>query len=98
MTEYNIFCFSENYNDNKSFQQKRYRVFNKKVDKERYFEIEKTIAKILPAKKLKLTDFWNQVTTNQWKELLDIPEAKDFKKGFEYISEQNININIDEND
>ena len=34
---------------------------------------------------LKLTDFWKSVTNAQWKQLLAIPEAKDFKDGFEYI-------------
>ena len=36
MTEYNLFCYSENYNDDDSFQQKRYRAFNKLVGKDRY--------------------------------------------------------------
>ena len=41
MTEYNYFCWANEYNDKDSFQQKRYRVFNKEVSKEEYNEIEK---------------------------------------------------------
>jgi len=33
-----------------------------------------------------LKDFWKSVTQDQWQKLLAIPEAKDFKEGFEYIS------------
>lgn len=41
MTEYNYFCWSEEYNDKDSFQQKRYRVFNVEVGKEEYEKIKK---------------------------------------------------------
>ena len=44
MTEYNLFCFAEVSNDENSFQQKRYRVFNKEITKEEYEKI--TIPKI----------------------------------------------------
>ena len=39
MTEYNYFCSAENYNDENSFQQKRYRVFNTQITKEEYQKI-----------------------------------------------------------
>ena len=87
MTEYNLFCYSKAYNDNNSFQQKRYRAFNKEVGEKRYDEILKQVTNILKSdKKLLLNDFWKQVTDKQWNELLAIPEANDFKEGCEYIS------------
>ena len=92
MTEKNIFCFSKNYNDENSFQQKRYRAFNQEVGEERYEEILKQVKQILGTPKVKLLDFWKQITPSQWRELLAIPEAKDFKDGFEYISGQKINL------
>jgi hypothetical protein len=91
MTEYNIFCYSEKYDDNNSFQQKRYRAFNKDVGERRYNEIKILINKIL-SKDIKLEDLWNTVTTKQWQELLSIPEAKDFKEGFEFISGVKIDL------
>ena len=92
MTEYNIFCYSKNYNDDSSFQQKRYRAFNKEVGQNRYNQIVTEVRNILSNPKLKLTDFWKQITDDQWKRLLAIPEAQDFKEGFEYISGQKINL------
>jgi len=95
MTEYNLFCYSTEYNDENSFQQKRYRAFNKEVGKERYNEILSEVKTILKGLKLELNknswlNEWEKVTQAQWKQLLAIPEAKDFKEGFEYISEVKI--------
>ena len=92
MTEYNIFCYSKQYNDEQSFQQERYRAFNEKVGEKRYYEIKKQVENILSSPKLQLKDFRKQVTNDQWKQLLAIPEARDFKEGFEYISGQKINL------
>jgi len=92
MTEQNIFCFSEQYDNDNSFQQKRYRAFNKEVGKSRYFEIRDILMNILDVPKMILQNFWEQVTQDQWRQLLEIPEAKDFKSGFEYISGQKINL------
>ena len=39
MTEYNLFCYAEEFNDENSFQQKRYRAFNKEITKEEYDKI-----------------------------------------------------------
>ena len=86
MTEYNLFCYSTNYNDNNSFQQKRYRVFNKEVGEKRYEEILKTIKSILPPQNISLDSYWKSITQKQWQQLLNIPEGADFKEGFEYIS------------
>ncbi len=46
MTEYNYFCWSKEYNDKDSFQQKRYRVFNVEVSKEEYDKIKKIYYKL----------------------------------------------------
>ena len=85
MTEYNTFCWSENYNDDISFQQSRYRVFNKEVSKEDYKRILETIRSIIPnSNNLKLEDFWKTITRQQIIELSEIPEFD--KNGFEYIT------------
>jgi hypothetical protein len=91
MTEFNIFCYSKLYNDENSFQQSRYRAFNKEVEKERYSEILITLRKIIPnPNNLTLKKFWESITQEQWNKLLSIPEAKYFKEGFEFISGQKI--------
>jgi hypothetical protein len=94
MTEYNIFCYSENYNDENSFQQPRYRVFNTKVGKERYFELLQEIKEILKDFKLKLNKNtwakeWEKVSAEQWEQLMELAKqvgGDDFKEGFEFIS------------
>jgi deoxyhypusine synthase len=94
MTEYNTFCYSENYNDENLFQQPRYRVFNKEVGEERYKEIEEKINQILSGLKLELgksswKEEWEKVTTEQWEQLMSLAEevrGDDFKEGFEFIS------------
>ena len=90
MTEFNLFCYSEEYNDENSFQQKRYRAFNKEVGKKRYEEILEEVKSILGHNADNLGDFWKNTTQEQWNQLLAIPEAKSFKEGFEYISGQKI--------
>ena len=97
MSEHNLFCYSENYNDENSFQQKRYRAFNKEVGEKIYYEIKKLVNNILKdfnpnLKDNTWSDEWAKITPSQWKELLSIPEAKDFKEGFEYISDCKIDI------
>lgn len=86
MTEYNLWCYSKEFNDINSFQQKRYRAFNKEVGKTRYEEILKLVNEIIPQNKLLFTNTFKSVTQTQWNQLLSIPEANDFKEGFEYIS------------
>ena len=103
MTEYNLFCYSENYDDENSLQQKGYRAFNREVGKERYEEIKKEVDKILDGLKLELNknswaNEWKKVTKDQWNKLLAIPEAKDFKEGFEYISDVKIETDINPTD
>jgi len=93
MTEHNLFCYSTEYNDKNSFQQARYRAFNKLVGEKKYNEIKAQVEKIIPVKgDMKLSDFWASVTQAQWKQLLAIPEASDFKTGFEYISGRKIEV------
>lgn len=103
LTQDNLFCYSTERNDEHSFQQKRWRAFNKEVGKERYKEIEVFVSTILhspndstlinlwnnvPIKPnyTELNTFWRNVTDKQWAVLLAIPEAVDFKEGFEFIS------------
>ena len=80
MTEYNLFCWAEEYNDEDSFQQKRYRTFNTEVGEKRYFEILSEIREILKDLKLELnknswSEEWKKVTQEQWNKILSIPEA-----------------------
>ena len=81
MTEYNLFCWAKNYNDKDSFQQARYRAFNKEVGEKRYYEIKDLIRDdILKDLKLDLNknswvDEWKKVSSDQWNRILEIPEA-----------------------
>jgi hypothetical protein len=94
MTEYNIFCYSENYNDENSFQQPRYRAFNTEVGEEKYFELLQEIRQILKDFKLELNESkwiegWEKVSAEQWKQLMELAKqvrGDDFKEGFEFIS------------
>jgi hypothetical protein len=92
MTEFNLFCYSKKQNDDDSFQQDRYRAFNIMVGQGRYYEILATVRDIL-GDTLKGKAYhagWKDVTSDQWQKLLAIPEAVDFRAGFEYISGVNI--------
>ena len=98
MTEFNIFCQADEYNNKNSVQQKKYRAFNKEVGKERYDEIlDLIVDDILKGFKLELKensweDEWKKVTNEQWKRILAIPEAdkKVIEKiiGFELIIDE----------
>jgi len=79
MTEYNIFCASKKLNDDNSFQQQRYRAFNKEVGQKRYIELLDLIKDdILKDFTLDAsnnwTEEWKKVTPEQWKRLSEIPE------------------------
>ena len=90
MTEYNIFCYAEEYDNKDSFQQARYRAFNKEVGKERYNELVSLIKNdILKDCKLELNknsweDEWKKITDKQLKRLQEIPEFD--KEVFEGIT------------
>lgn len=87
MTEFNTFCWSENYNDDKSFQQKRYRIFNKEYSKDAYKNIVNAIKSIIPnPNKLKLSEFWKTITQDQIKKLMNIKDLEFDVEGFEYIT------------
>ena len=74
MTEYNIFCYAEVYNDEDSFQQKRYRVFNKQLTEEEYSQ---TSAE-LPIIKL---EFNNGIDSNKrYKEAWSRVSQEDIEK------------------
>ena len=80
MTEYNLFCWAEKYNDDDSFQQKRWRAFNKEVGEKRWREIRDEVRETLSNLKLELNenswaDEWKKVKPEQWKQILEIPEA-----------------------
>jgi len=81
MTEYNYFCWSEKYNDENSFQQKRYRVFNVEISKEEYEKISKLNKKLeLDVNESYTTRFqtafkkmWARLTQKEKQEYFDIP-------------------------
>ena len=98
--KYNIFCYKGyNYFSSKySSLQKQWRVFNKDVDEERFNEIKIILKTIFKEDNLSILDnfgdtptptqkhsFWESITTEQWNKLLSIPEARNFKDGFEFI-------------
>lgn len=78
MTEYNLFCYAEDVNKD-GFQQLRYRVWNKEISEDRYFEVRSKVKDILKDLKLELngnywSEEWKKVTKEQWLELSKIPE------------------------
>ena len=81
MTEYNYFCWSENYNDDNSFQQKRYRVFNVEVWKEEYNKINKIYRKLDFDKnesystrfQTAFKKMWDKLTQEEKQEYYNIP-------------------------
>ncbi len=79
MTEDNLFCYAENYGDEDSFQQRRYRVWNKEVEHARYLEIRNVVMDIFEDINLDLsenswTEAWEEVNKEVFKELSQIPE------------------------
>ena len=101
MTEFNLFCYSEKFNDENSFQQKRYRAFNKEVGEKRYNEILKAVKKIFSGLKLELKykswlEEWKKVTSEQWQNILKIPESD--KEVIEAIVGFKLEINTQKTD
>lgn len=92
MTEYNYFCWSEEYNDENSFQQKRFRVFNTEVSKEEYDKIKKIYHKIelnpdddyTVRFKNGFRKMWNTLSKEGKQEYLDIPHFN--MKWFTFIT------------
>lgn len=73
MTEYNKFCQSDEYNSNTSFQQKRFRIWNKEISEEE-FEHFKTPEIELDLKHKTWEDAWKGADISKFKDL------KAFKK------------------
>ena len=81
MTEYNIFCRAKEYNDENSFQQKRYRIFNKEISKEEYNKIKIPKIKLEFDKDLPYdvrykrawNVAWNKLSNKEKKEFTDLP-------------------------
>ena len=79
MTEFNLFCYAEKYNDSDSFQQKRYRAWNKEVGEDRYKEIKEKVLNIMEEVKPELNENswkeeWGKVPNSVWLEISKIPE------------------------
>jgi len=81
MTEYNYFCEAKEYNDEDSFQQKRFRIFNVEVTEEEYKSIDKIRPKLeFDKNESKTTRFqtafkkhWNTLNSNDKQKYYDIP-------------------------
>ena len=92
MTEYNYFCWTEKFNDENSFQQKRYRVFNTEITKEEYDKIKKIYHKLEFDKdelyytryKTAFKKMWYKLNKEERQEYYDIPHFDE--KGFEFIT------------
>ena len=92
MTEYNYFCWSDEFNDNNSFQQKRYRIFNKEVSKEEYNKVKKIYYKLELDKnedyetrfQTAFKKMWNKLDEKERQEYFDIPHFN--WEGFTFIT------------
>lgn len=92
MTEYNYFCWSTEYNSDTSFQQPRYRVFNKQVTEEEYDVIKKIYHKLEFDKnysydtrfQIAFKKMWSNLTQEQRQEYFNIPHFD--WEGFTYIT------------
>jgi hypothetical protein len=80
MTERNTFCWSTEYNDDNSFQQERFRIFNQVYNHDTYHNITVNINKILKDTKL------NEITQDQIKLIKAIPDLIFNDYGFTYIT------------
>ena len=71
MTEYNMFCSAKEYNDDDSFQQKRYRIFNKQLTEKEYNAIIKPSIKLEFDKHLEYSVRYQSARKNAREELGD---------------------------
>ena len=69
MTEHNYFCSAAEYNDENSFQQKRYRVFNTQITKEEYEGINKIYNKLEFDKNESYTTIFQTAFKKMWEKL-----------------------------
>jgi uncharacterized protein YueI len=81
MTEYNIFCWAKEYDDENSFQQKRYRIFNTEISKEEYqkifvpkikLEFDKDLSYDVRCKKAR-KDVWNKLSIKEKEAYTNLP-------------------------
>ena len=92
MTEHNYFCWAKKYNDEDSFQQKRYRVFNTQVTQEEYEDIERPYDTLKFNKnesydtrfQTAFKKMWNSITEERRQEYLSIPHFD--WEGFTFIT------------
>ena len=92
MTEYNYFCWSEKFNDDNSFQQKRYRIFNKEVSQGEYEKVKKIYHKLEFDKdenyktrfQTAFKKMWDKLEDKEKQEYLDIPHFN--WEGFTFIT------------
>lgn len=92
MTEYNYFCWSKEYNDKNSFQQKRYRIFNEEVSKEEYENTKKIYHKLEFDKnesyktryQTAFKKMWEKLSHKEKQEYYDIPHFN--WEGFTFIT------------
>lgn len=92
MTEYNYFCWSEEHNDDNSFQQKRYRVFNVEVTEEEYDSINKIHHELefdpdessTTRLKTAFKKMWDKLTDEEKNKYYDIPHFDWY--GFTFIT------------
>ena len=97
MTEYNYFCSAEKHNDENSFQQKRYRVFNTQITKEEYESISIIYSKLEFDKnessetrfQTAFKNMWNKLDSKWRQQYLDIPHFN--SDIFEFITGVKIN-------
>ena len=92
LTEYNYFCWSKEYGDENSSQQKRYRIFNVEVTKEEYEKVNKISHKLTfdtnesceTRYHTAFKKMWNTLTKEQKQEYYDIPHFS--WEGFTFIT------------
>jgi len=92
MTKYNYFCWSGKFNNDNSFQQKRYRIFNKEVSKEEYEKVKKIYHKLEFNKdedyetrfQTAFKKMWEKLEDKEKQEYFDIPHFS--WEGFTFIT------------
>lgn len=102
MTEYNYFCWSKEMNDDNSFQQERYRVFNVEVGKDEYNRIKNIYHKLEFDKnesyetryRKAFKKMWDKLTKAQRQEYFDIPHFN--WEGFTFITGIEKEKNVEE--
>lgn len=102
MTEHNYFCYSKEYNSDTSFQQPRYRIFNKQLTKEEYNKIEKLYLKLefdknetpLTRYKTAFKKAWDKLSEEDKNKITSLPwfNAEDFLEYY-WVDIKNNDVN-----